>query len=81
VLGLIVVEEAPLLAGRDEIESVVAIAVLLSVLLHGVTAAPLSAAYARRVEGMAAGAPEKQGAIEVPTRVGSVPTSNSKSIG
>jgi len=72
VLGLIVVEEAPLLPGRDEVE-VVALTVLLSVLLHGITAAPLSAVYARRVEGMAAGAPEKQGTVEVPTHVGSVP--------
>ena len=75
VLGLIVVEEAPLLAGRDEMVLVVALTVLLSVLLHGVTAAPLSAVYARRVEGMAAGAPEKQGAVELPTRMGSVSTS------
>ena len=70
VLGLIVVAEAPLLAGRDEIEAVVALTVLLSVLLHGVTAAPLSAVYARRVQGMAADAPEKQGTVEMPTRVG-----------
>jgi sodium/hydrogen antiporter len=75
VLGLIVVEEAPLLPGRDEIEMVVALTVLLSVLLHGVTAAPLSAVYARRVQGMAADAPEKQGTVESPTRGGSVPTS------
>jgi NhaP-type Na+/H+ or K+/H+ antiporter len=60
VLGLIVVEEAPLLSGRDEIELVVALTVLLSVLLHGLTAAPLSALYARRVQGMAADTPEKQ---------------------
>ena len=39
--------------------------------LHGVMAAPLSAAYTRRVEGMSADAPEKQGALELPTRVGS----------
>jgi NhaP-type Na+/H+ or K+/H+ antiporter len=75
VLGLIVVEEAPLLAGRDEMMLVVALTVLLSVLLHGVTAAPLSAMYARRVDGMAAGAPEKQEAVELPTRMGSVSTS------
>jgi NhaP-type Na+/H+ or K+/H+ antiporter len=75
VLGLIVVEEAPLLAGRDEIELVVALTVLLSVLLHGLTAAPLSAVYARRVDGMAADTPEKQGTVELPTRVGSAPTS------
>ena len=60
VLGLIVVAEAPLLAGREELEAAVALTVLLSVLLHGVSAAPLSAAYARRVEGMAADAPEKR---------------------
>jgi NhaP-type Na+/H+ or K+/H+ antiporter len=77
VLGLIVVEEAPLLPGRDEVEAVVALTVLLSVLLHGLTAAPLSAVYARWVEGMAADAPEKQEAVELPTRVGSVPTSDS----
>jgi NhaP-type Na+/H+ or K+/H+ antiporter len=75
VLGLIVVEEAPLLPGRDEIEAVVALTVLLSVLLHGITAAPLSAVYARRVRGMVAGAPEKQGTVEAPTRAGSVPPS------
>jgi NhaP-type Na+/H+ or K+/H+ antiporter len=59
VLGLIVVAEAPMLPGRDEIEAVVALTVLLSVLLHGVTAAPLSAMYARRVQGMVAGAPRE----------------------
>ena len=75
VLGLIVVVEAPLLAGRDEMMLVVALTVLLSVLLHGVTAAPLSAMYARKVEGMAAGAPEKQEAVELPTRMGYVSTS------
>jgi len=74
VLGLIVVAEAPKLAGREEVELVVALTILLSVLLHGVSAPPLSAAYARRVEGMAQDAPEKRGAREVPTRLGSVPT-------
>jgi NhaP-type Na+/H+ or K+/H+ antiporter len=78
VLGLIVIAEAPQLAGAGEIELVVASTVLLSVLLHGVTAAPLSAAYARRVEGMSADAPEKRGAAEVPTRVGTVTTSDSE---
>ena len=68
VLGLIVVAEAPHLAGRNEIETVVASTVLLSVLLHGITAAPLSAAYARRVGGMASDAPEKQGAAQASAR-------------
>lgn len=76
VLGLIVVVEAPLLAGREEIELVVASTLLFSVLLHGLTAAPLSASYARRVEGMAADVPEKGEAVELPTRVGSVPSSD-----
>ena len=67
VLGLIVVSEAPLLAGREEIALVVALTVLFSVLLHGITAASLSATYARRVEEMAADAPEKRGAAEPPT--------------
>jgi sodium/hydrogen antiporter len=70
VLGLVVLEEAPLLPGRDEIEAVVTLTVLLSVLLHGLTAAPLSAAYARKVEGMAAGVPEKRDAVGVATRLG-----------
>jgi sodium/hydrogen antiporter len=73
VLGLIVVEETPLLPGRGEIEAVVALTVLLSVLLHGVTAAPLSAAYASRVRGMEAATQEKQGTVEAPTHGGSVP--------
>ena len=81
VLGLIVVAEAPLLAGRHEIGQVVALTVLLSVLLHGVTAAPLSAMYARRVGEMSADAPEKQGAVEVPTRLGPVKSSNSEKRG
>jgi hypothetical protein len=51
----------------------VALTVLLSVLLHGITAAPLSAVYARRVRGMVAGAPEKQGTVEAPIHGGSVP--------
>jgi sodium/hydrogen antiporter len=78
VLGLVVVTETPLLDGRDEIGVVVALTVLLSVLLHGVTAAPLSAVYVRRVEGMAASAPEKREMGELPTRVGSVSTNDSE---
>jgi len=59
VLGLVVVEEAPMLGGRDQIDAIVALTVLLSVLLHGVTAAPLSAAYARQADGMAADVTEE----------------------
>src|ERR687893_78220 len=81
VLGLIVVEEAPLLTGREEIEHVVALTVLFSVLLHGLTAAPLSAAYARRVDGMSADVPEKRGATEETTRMGPVKSSISEKPG
>jgi sodium/hydrogen antiporter len=66
VLGLVVIEEAPLIAARDEMEMVVTLTVLLSVLLHGVTAAPLSAAYARRIEDMAADVPEKRDGVPSP---------------
>lgn len=75
VLGLIVVAEAPLLTGREEIEQVVAMTMLFSVLLHGLTAAPLSAAYARRVDGMSADVPEKRGTVDETTRTGPVKSS------
>jgi hypothetical protein len=46
-----------------------------SVLLHGLTAAPLSATYVRQAQRMGPDAPEKQRAVEVPTRMDSAPTS------
>jgi NhaP-type Na+/H+ or K+/H+ antiporter len=49
---------------RKQVELVVTLTVLLSVLLHGVTAGPLSAGYARKVEGMAADVPEMREAVE-----------------
>jgi hypothetical protein len=52
--------------------------VLLSVLLHGLSAAPLSAAYADRVEKMAPDAPENEGAVVAPTHRGSMPTEDPK---
>jgi NhaP-type Na+/H+ or K+/H+ antiporter len=78
VLGLIVVAEAPLLTGREEIVQVVALTVLFSVLLHGLTAGPLSAVYARRVDGMSAAAPEKRGVVEETTRMKPVKSSTSE---
>jgi NhaP-type Na+/H+ or K+/H+ antiporter len=78
VLGLIVVAEAPLLASRGLIEQVVALTVLFSVLLHGVSAVPLSSAYVHRVEKMGPDAPENKGAIVAPTRTGSMPTDGPK---
>jgi NhaP-type Na+/H+ or K+/H+ antiporter len=81
VLGLIVVAEAPRLAGREEMEAVVALTVLLSVLLHGVTAAPFAEAFARRVDEMPLDAPEKGGRIEVHTRTRKYPPPSSDSKG
>ena len=78
VLGLIVVAEAPLLAGRDLIEQVVALTVLLSVLLHGVTAVPFATAYGHRVERMVPDAQEKRGAVASATRRDSIPTDSPK---
>ena len=78
VLGLIVVAEAPLLAGRGQIEQVVALTVLLSVLLHGLSAAPLSTAYAHQARKMAPDAPENKGAVVAPTCRGSIPTDGPK---
>ena len=81
VLGLIVVAEAPLLTGREEIVQVVALIVLFSVLLHGLTAGPLSAVYARRVDGMSAAAPEKRGVVEETTRMKPMKSSTSEKPG
>jgi sodium/hydrogen antiporter len=47
VLGLVVVEEAPALAGLDEIFLVMTVTVLLSVFLHGASAAPLARWFGR----------------------------------
>jgi sodium/hydrogen antiporter len=61
VLGLIVVEEAPQVADRAFMAPVFVVAVLLSVIAHGVTAAPLSEAFARRVKALPADSPERRG--------------------
>jgi len=47
ILGFVVVQEQPELAGLQPIVATVTVTVLLSVLAHGLTAAPLTRAYAR----------------------------------
>jgi sodium/hydrogen antiporter len=47
ILALVVVEEEPALAGVEQIFLVMTVTVLLSILAHGVTAAPLTRRYAR----------------------------------
>lgn len=69
ILALVVVESTAEAAVGDEVLAVVAATVLLSVLLHGFTAAPLSNLYARRREDMHPDAPEMKPADEVPFRV------------
>lgn len=81
VLGLIVIGEAPSLGGRDEIFLLVASTVFLSVLLHGVTAAPLSTVYVRRVEAMFPEAPEKKGAAEPLLPTGLTPSNEPEKAG
>jgi len=66
ILALLVVESATEAAGLLQ---VVAATVLLSVLLHGLTAPPLSALYGRRSSSMSAGSPEQKPAKEIPPRV------------
>jgi len=59
VLGLIVVEEAPQVADKALMAPVLVATVLLSVLAHGITAAPLSEAFARKVNSLPANSPER----------------------
>jgi sodium/hydrogen antiporter len=47
ILALVVVEDAPALAGLDQIFLVMTLTVLLSVLAHGISAAPLTRRYSR----------------------------------
>jgi sodium/hydrogen antiporter len=62
VLGLIVVEEAPQVADKAFMTPVFVVVVLLSVIAHGVTAAPLSEAFARKVDSLPADSTERGGA-------------------
>jgi NhaP-type Na+/H+ or K+/H+ antiporter len=47
ILVLVVVEDAPALAGLEQIFVAVTVTVLLSVFAHGISAAPLTRRYAR----------------------------------
>jgi NhaP-type Na+/H+ or K+/H+ antiporter len=50
ILALVVVEEEPGLAGLDQIFRIMTVTVLLSVVAHGISAAPLTRRYARLTE-------------------------------
>ena len=67
LFALLVVE--PMLPHSEEILTVVTITVLLSVFLHGMTAAPLSRAYGRRMREAGDDAHEMQRVDEHPLRI------------
>ena len=58
ILVLVVAKEVPELPGLQVILATVTMTVLASVVLHGLSAPPLTRAYARRVQRMASDAPE-----------------------
>jgi len=62
VLGLVFLEHEARLPGEPAIRAAILATVAASVLLHGVTAAPGIARYARRLAGLPAGAPELESA-------------------
>jgi NhaP-type Na+/H+ or K+/H+ antiporter len=70
VLGLVALEEAQGLPGREEIGLVVVATVLLSVFAHGLTAAPLCGQFARQAAALAPDAPEWREVTAIPTRTG-----------
>lgn len=65
VLGLFFLEQEARLPGQPLIEIAITASVLLSIFAHGMTAAPFTKLYARRVETMDAGAPELAAATGV----------------
>jgi NhaP-type Na+/H+ or K+/H+ antiporter len=68
ILALVVVEEEPELPGLDIVLAAVAVTVLASVFAHGISARPLAAAYARRLEDLGPGAAELAATPELPVR-------------
>jgi len=68
VLALVVVEEEPNLPELDLIIAATTATVLASVFLHGMTARPLSRAYARHVETLPPDSPEHEETLVTPAR-------------
>jgi sodium/hydrogen antiporter len=60
ILAFVVVEEAPGLTGLGEIFLTMTVTVLLSVFLHGITAAPLTRSYARTAQAAHPDGPEHE---------------------
>ena len=62
VLGLVYLEQETHFAGEPTIRFAVQVTVLLSIFAHGLSAMPGIGLYARKIESLAADAPEHQGA-------------------
>ncbi|MDH4177636.1 MAG: cation:proton antiporter, partial [Thermoleophilia bacterium] len=69
ILAFIAVTDEPRLEGLDTVVLAMTVTVLLSVVAHGVTAAPLVERYAASCAAMGAGAPEMEPVPELPTRL------------
>ncbi len=72
VLYLLLILEQDSLTGIDDISATVLLTVLLSVLVHGATAAPGARAYGRHLDSMSDEntAPERRPVFPFPTRIG-----------
>ncbi len=68
VLMLIAIDEAPDLPGIHTISVVVTTTILISVFVHGISAAPAIERYEKKVEQLPADAPERIDVAELPTR-------------
>ena len=68
VLGLIFLKEEANLPGEELISMVVLTTVLLSVFVHGISAAPSIGVYANQVEKLPDGAPECEDVLNMPIR-------------
>ena len=70
ILYALLILEAAEFPGRDEIYAVMALTVLLSVLLHGITATPFAALYGRRMDAAGEDMPEHAEVTAMPVRHG-----------
>ncbi len=68
ILALVVVEEEPQLPGLEIVLATMTVTVLASVFAHGITARPLVAAYARRLEATQGPMAESERVPEMPIR-------------
>lgn len=76
VLGTIMLQESPALAGSQRIQDVVMVTVVMSVFAHGLTTTPFVKLYLRRMAGLHEKAPEKKRVRQHPTRSAASPHSH-----